>query len=60
MDNIDLLICEPNVKSHNSLILHDLDYVLENADLLVFLVAHSEFLKINKPDTEYIDLCGIF
>ena len=60
LDDFDLLICEPNIKYHNSLLLHDIDYVLENSDLLVFLVAHSDFLKINEPKKDYIDLCGIF
>ena len=40
---LDVLACEPNLSDHPTIKLHALEQVLAEADLLVFLVAHSPF-----------------
>ena len=38
---LDMLVCGPNLSDHPTIKLHTLEQVLAEADLLVFLVAHS-------------------
>jgi UDP-N-acetyl-D-mannosaminuronic acid dehydrogenase len=56
-ENIDILAVEPNIKSHK--LLHIVDYkeAIKEADIVVFLVAHSEF-KTLKVDNS-LDFCGV-
>ncbi len=51
--------CEPNISECTDFKILTLEDVIEESDLIVFLVAHKEFLnlKINK---NIIDFCGIF
>ncbi len=49
---INLLICEPNLREHSFFILNSLDYVIDSSDFLVCLVAHSNFQDVlNSRDT---------
>ena len=59
LSNLDLLICEPNLKELCKIKLYDLDYVFKNADFLVFLVAHEEFKNLNLKNKAYFDVCGV-
>lgn len=54
-----VLACEPNLSTHPSIKLHSLEQVLVDADLLVFLVAHSSFKGLNLCGREVFDLCGV-
>jgi UDP-N-acetyl-D-mannosaminuronic acid dehydrogenase len=57
-----LLICEPNLKSHKELALCTLQEVLDGADIILLLVDHKPFRKITASDLKekvVIDTRGI-
>ena len=56
---LDLLACEPNLSDHPTIKLHTLEQVLAEADLLVFLVAHSPFKNLELSGRDVFDLCGV-
>jgi len=56
---LDVLACEPNLSDHSTIKLHALEYVLAEADLLVFLVAHSTFKGLDLSGRAAFDLCGV-
>ena len=56
---LDVLACEPNLHNHSSIKLHSLKQVLAEADLLVFLVAHSPFKGLDLSGRAVFDLCGV-
>jgi UDP-N-acetyl-D-mannosaminuronic acid dehydrogenase len=58
--NGEYFIVEPNVKSHKVFKLTCFKEAIEKSDIIVFLVAHKEFLelKINKQKS-VLDFCGI-
>ena len=55
----DILVVEPNIKSHKDFEIINYEKAIDIADIVVFLVAHKEFkaLKIKK---QFLDFCGIF
>ncbi len=58
-----LMVCEPYCSEHKDFDLYDLDTTLKQADILVLLVAHQQFKKIDrellKPKI-VIDTCGVW
>ena len=53
-------IVEPNIDSHSVHKLIDYKFAFDNADIIVFLVAHNEFRKLDvKKKKVIIDFCGI-
>jgi UDP-N-acetyl-D-mannosaminuronic acid dehydrogenase len=57
----DLRVVEPNLKSHPDFQLCSLDSALNDADMVVFLVAHREFKRIPKhvlAEKIVLDTCG--
>ena len=54
-----VLPCEPNLVRHPIFTLNSLEFVLENADLIVLLVAHDQFKDINFLNYEILDFCGL-
>ena len=56
---LDVLACEPNLSEHPTIKLDSLEQVLEKADLLVFLVAHSPFKGLDLAGRVVFDLCGV-
>jgi UDP-N-acetyl-D-mannosaminuronic acid dehydrogenase len=56
---LEVLACEPNLQDHPNIKLHSLEQVLAEADLLVFLVAHSPFRKLELTSRTVFDLCGV-
>lgn len=58
-----VIVCEPNLEAHDNFILHDIDFVLAEADLVFGLVAHKEFInnanKLKLEGIRFIDFCGI-
>jgi len=56
---LDVLACEPNLSDHPTIKLHVLEKVMADADLLVFLVAHSPFMGLNLSGRNVFDLCGV-
>ncbi len=55
----NVLSCEPNIESHTEIELYAINEVVEKSDLLVFLVAHSEFRNIKTFNKEFLNLCGL-
>jgi len=51
--------CEPNIYECADIKILNIEKVLEESDLIVFLVAHKEFLNL-KVNKNIIDFCGIF
>jgi len=56
---LDVLVCEPNLADHPTIKLHELEQVLDEADLLLFLVAHSPFKDLDLSGRAVFDLCGV-
>jgi len=56
---LNVLACEPNLSDHPTIKLHALEQVLAEADLLVFLVAHSPFKSLDLSGRAVFDLCGV-
>ena len=56
---LHVLACEPNLKDHPTIKLHSLEQVLADADLLVFLVAHTAFRNLDLSGRLVYDLCGV-
>ncbi len=58
----NVVVCEPNIDTHESLNLVSIDKVKES-DLVVGLVKHDQFLDINFQENlkkiNFIDFCGI-
>jgi len=54
----DLLIVEPNVKEYKGFGLVDYMQAVAEADIVVYLVAHNEFLDIEAKEGE-LDFCGV-
>lgn len=60
-NNADILVVEPNVKSHNVFKLTDYKEAYDNADIIVFLTAHKPFKELPwRDDKVILDFCGIF
>ncbi|OUS31449.1 UDP-N-acetyl-D-mannosamine dehydrogenase [Gammaproteobacteria bacterium 45_16_T64] len=58
----DLLICEPNIKSHPNFELTHHNEAIEKADIILVLVDHKEFKTIRPTifiEKMVIDACGI-
>ncbi|PKL40387.1 MAG: UDP-N-acetyl-D-mannosamine dehydrogenase [Candidatus Riflebacteria bacterium HGW-Riflebacteria-1] len=58
-----LMVCEPYCHEHPDFTLCDLDATLKQSDILVLLVAHQQFKKIDKELLKpkiVIDTCGIW
>ena len=55
----NVLSCEPNIKSHPDIELYPIEEIIEKSDLIVFLVAHSEFRNIKTFKKEVLNLCGL-
>ena len=54
-----LLFCEPNINNLDSFNLVDIETILKNSDLIIFLVKHKEFLEIDLNQIQYLDFVGI-
>lgn len=59
-DGFNVLFVEPNLKKHQRHTLTIISEVKENADIIVFLVAHKEFKRLElSKEKLVIDFCGI-
>jgi len=55
------LISEPNIKLHENYKITEYSSAYNNADIVVFLVAHDDFKNLKyKADKIIIDFCGVF
>lgn len=57
-EDVQALAVEPNLKRHQSIVLHDYHEVATDADIIVYLVAHNEFKKL-KVNGTVLDFCGV-
>jgi len=56
----DVLVVEPNVRSHKTFNLVDYRQAYEKADIVVWLVRHKEFLAMPvQNDKTELDFCGV-
>jgi UDP-N-acetyl-D-mannosaminuronic acid dehydrogenase len=59
-EKFKILAVEPNIRKNSSVVVTDIDKAIEDADILVFLVAHKEFRLLTIPgDKTVLDFCGI-
>jgi len=56
-DGLDVLAVEPNIDVYKAFALTDCHTALEEADFVVFLVAHKEFKELQP--SHYLDFCGV-
>ena len=57
----EILVSEPNVKSHPQFNLTPYAEAFDKADIIVFLTAHTPFKQLPWPDQKKVlDFCGIF
>jgi UDP-N-acetyl-D-mannosaminuronic acid dehydrogenase len=56
----ECFIVEPNIENHKVFKLTQYDEAIKKADIIVFLVAHNEFKKLNLDDSKIVlDFCGV-
>ena len=59
-DGFQVLVVEPNLKSHDTFNLTSLAEAKATADIMVFLVAHKEFKGLNgEIQMQVLDFCGV-
>lgn len=57
-NNLDVLPVEPNIETYKDITIWDVDKAINEADILVYLVAHKQFFNI-ESQKEQLDFCGI-
>ena len=59
-NNEEHYIVEPNIESHSVYKLTGFKEAIEKADIIVFLVAHREFIGLSLSEDKIIlDYCGV-
>lgn len=59
-NNADIMVVEPNVKTHNVYKLTPYKEAFEKADIVAYLVAHTPFKSLPKDsDKVILDFCGV-
>ncbi|MDC3306109.1 UDP-N-acetyl-D-mannosamine dehydrogenase [Flavobacteriales bacterium] len=59
-NNGDYFIVEPNIREHNLFKLTDYKMAIEQADIIIFLVAHQEFKAVTfTKEKVVLDFCGV-
>jgi len=58
-DNFNILAVEPNINGHKDCTICKLEDALEKADILVYLVSHTEFFGIDEKGKLVLDFCGV-
>jgi UDP-N-acetyl-D-mannosaminuronic acid dehydrogenase len=59
-NNGEYFIVEPNINKHNVFKLTDYKTATEKADIIVYLVAHNEFKKLELSKNQVVlDFCGV-
>ena len=54
----EVLVVEPHIDKHSSFSLTSKEHAIESADLIIWLVRHSEFLTTKNTDKIELDFCG--
>jgi len=61
INNEDMYVVEPNIEDHKVFKLTNYKDAYENADIVAFLVNHSEFGELEyRNDKVILDFCGVF
>jgi UDP-N-acetyl-D-mannosaminuronic acid dehydrogenase len=55
---LSLVVSEPNLAHHDEFSLQTPERAVADADLVVYLVAHREFIDLDTGDRDVLDLCG--
>ncbi len=58
-NNLDVVICDPNIKNNDQFDLVTLDEIYNSVDIHVLLVSHSEFYKLDFTNKNVLDFCGL-
>ncbi len=56
---ITVMAVEPNIRKHSKLAITDTLRAVREADILVFLVRHKEFVGLNTAGKTVLDFCGV-
>ena len=56
---LDVLAVEPNISSHKNFEIINFETAINDADIIVYLVAHREFKGIRIFGKEVLDFCGV-
>ncbi len=56
---LDVLAVEPNISSHKNFEIINFETAINDADIIVYLVAHKEFKGIRIFGKDVIDFCGV-
>jgi len=56
-DKLDIIAVEPNIKSYEEFEIVDFNMAMKEADIIVFLVGHKEFIGLNIENS--LDFCGV-
>jgi UDP-N-acetyl-D-mannosaminuronic acid dehydrogenase len=55
----NLLVVEPNIQEHANFTLIDYNEAVDQADILVLLVKHREFIDLELSGKQVLDFCGV-
>jgi UDP-N-acetyl-D-mannosaminuronic acid dehydrogenase len=58
-EGLDTFAVEPNINKFNDFEIHDLEHAINEADIIVFLVAHKPFKEIRISGKPVMDFCGV-
>ena len=58
-EGLDVLAVEPNIKEYGEFEIIDYKKALQEADIVVFLVAHKEFKNLEMDNKVVLDFCGV-
>ena len=58
LDDYKVICCEPNLNFVEEINLKSSSYLIDNCDILVFLVAHKQFKNLNIQNKEILDFCN--
>ena len=58
LDEYNIICCEPNLNFVEEINLNTSKYLIDNCDILVFLVAHKEFKNLNTQNKKILDFCN--
>lgn len=57
---LELMVVEPNIEEHKKYTLHTTEEGVNEADIVVFLVGHRDFKKLDLADSKvHLDFCGV-
>ncbi len=58
-EDFKVVSIEPNIESYEGLTLIEINDLEDKADIVVYLVAHSQFKKLNISNKIILDFCGV-